>query len=1418
MSTTDLGTYLAQDRRRSLASGGDLPTRTTGAALFADIAGFTILTDALDQELGARAGGEELVQRISDVYDALIAQVDAFGGSVVGFAGDALLCWFDHSDGMPASRAIAAAAALQAAMSGRIPAESLMAPDPSEYPLLIKVGVATGPVRRLAAGDPAIHLFDVLAGITVDRAVAGERLARPGEVLLDSATVRAAEMADIAEWRMSPQLGHQYAVLSVPQAGIIWQPPGPLREGAEGGRAAPPRGRLPLDVIRPWVLPEVVERSGVGPAIMLPTLKPVVVMFAWFGGIDFASDEGAAQLSAMVHRMQGGLARAGGTLLDLIIGDKGSYVFAAFGALTAHEDDTRRAARVGLEWTRNFAELELKVAISSGVLRVGPYGGRTRLTFGALGAEVNLAARLMVTAAAGEVLVTGYVAEALTGYFRMQRRAETVLPAARSVPVWHLQSERLSGLSEPPVTSPLVGRAANLREIERNLDEVRSGSGRIIALTGEAGVGKSRLIAETARIASDGGMVVFAGQCQSSGASTPWLVWRTIWRDFFAVDVEQPAREVSDALGKAVTELAPELTGSSPLLGSVLGVTLADNDFTSALDAGSRSAALQVLVITCIRTRAARAAELGGGLLFLLDDLHWIDAASHDLLRSVTEQIAELPIGVVLGYRPQEHARALGRRVDALDWFIEIPVLPLSAADTALAIRAKVGQLAANDGPAVTAEVVEQIVERADGNPFYAEELLSSITSKANSPAPHGTKLHPGLPASLHSLVLSRIDQLSARQQVVLKVASVFGRQFRLDWLLGTFPELGTSGEVRQELEHLAELELTPVYQRVPALSFVFKHVVTQEAAYASTSSRARATLHGRVAEYFEAAAQPDLDLLAYHYDLGDDIPKKRTYLRRAGESAAARYANETAIQYFGRALDSTVAADRTSRYELLRARERVFERLGNTAAQGADIASMEVIARELGDAQRRAAVALRRTHHAISVDDYPAARRAAAQALDLAAKMQMTEVAAEAELRYGQIARIESSYTEALGHLNSALRFAEDSRDLLIKGEIFREIGLIEWRTGQLDDARRHLNQALEVYLHSSNLPMVGRVTVYLGNVASRSGDLAAAAELYLRARQIGEQTGDRRLQMQALGNASSVAQQQGDYRQSELWAKEVLRLTQLLNSRYSQTWILRNLGGLAVLQGHFRDADRYLSESLHLARATGDRQHEAEALLNCGFLAQQRGEDIAAETYFQEGLEVLESIQGLTLEAKNYLLYQALQRGDQDRVASLAADVETLLHGSVEEEDRGIAETMLGRAQLAAGHEGSAQAWLRAAVNRFEALGRPDLACEPLALLASSALSREDLGEAAELAERIIAHAGKKPIGDAPDPFEISLICYQVLLAARDDRARALLEVTVHDLHARAGQFPARAEQLAFLQRRDTHRQLLAAWLESR
>jgi class 3 adenylate cyclase len=404
-------TYLSQDRLRALARGETLPDRAHGSALFADISGFTALTEGLRESLGARRGAEELTKTLGAVYSALISQIEKFGGSVIAFAGDAALCWFDDTHGNAAPRAAACAFALQEVMRDF---STISLPGGKTTALTLKVTIATGHVRRFVVGDPEVRRLDTLAGATVTRTSTAEHLAGKGEVIIDEATAQAlGETLTIQEWRTDADSDERFAVLSsngrqqfMDSESLTPILPTSLRPPA-------------ASKLRVWLHNSVYEREQFGEGSFLTEFRPCVMLFVKFTGIDYDSASAESELDAFIRQVQTIATLHDGTLMDINIGDKGSYAYVNFGALSTHEDDPRRAVKTALE-LQNSSSLSLQMGITQGLMRVGAYGGLTRRAYGALGDDVNLAARLMTAASTGEILLSGSVHKMVRSHFTFE--------------------------------------------------------------------------------------------------------------------------------------------------------------------------------------------------------------------------------------------------------------------------------------------------------------------------------------------------------------------------------------------------------------------------------------------------------------------------------------------------------------------------------------------------------------------------------------------------------------------------------------------------------------------------------------------------------------------------------------------------------------------------------------------------------------------------------------------------------------------------------------------------------------------------------------------------------------------------------------------------------------------------------------
>ncbi|NJN54130.1 MAG: AAA family ATPase [Anaerolineae bacterium] len=872
--------YIPMDRRQALAHGVDLPERAQGAALFADISGFTALTEALAQELGPRRGAEELTGHLNRVYDALITELHRFGGSVISFAGDAIICWLDADDGL---RAVACALAMQQAMAQFA---TILIPSGKTVTLAVKTAVSLGPVRRFMVGDPAIQRLDVMGGETVEWLTAAEHMAGKGEVVLTPQTAVALQPhLLIHEWRKSPDNDEQFAVVQELLTAVPPQPWPPLPHP------------LAEEQIQPWLLPTVYDQLRHGSGEFLAELRPAIALFMQFTGIDYDDDPAAAvKLDWFIQALQRIVQRYDGALLQLTVGDKGSYLYAAFGAPIAHEDDAARAVAAAWEMvhaaTTMPAIATVRVGIAPGRMRTGAYGGSARRTYGVLGDGVNLSARLMQHAASGQILATVEIQQAEEGFEWEALPAIEVKGKSGKMAVTAVLRPRprsMMRLLEPGYALPMVGREAEMGMIAERVERVLAGQGQIIGITAHPGMGKSRLVAEVIRLANERGLTGYGGECHAYASKSSYHVWHTIWRGFFHLSGDAPLSEVIPRLEAELAQIDPALLPRLPLLGMALNLSIPDNDLTRSFDAKLRKASLESLLVSCVRARAA-----ARPLLFVFEDSHWIDPLSHDLLEILGRAMADMPVLLVIAYRVVEVGGDIPPRVISLPYFNEVLLTEFTPQEAQTLMQLKLAQLFGEE-TAVSPHFVERITTKADGNPFYIEELLNYLQDRHIDPQAADALAALELPDSLHSLILSRIDQLSEGQKSTIKIASVIGRLFRVALLWGAYPELGDSTHVQADLEALRQLELTALDTPEPELTYIFKHVVTQEVTYESLPYATRARLHTQIGEYIERTYAELLNayvpILAHHFSHGLDEAKQRRYLLLAAADAHAKFA-----------------------------------------------------------------------------------------------------------------------------------------------------------------------------------------------------------------------------------------------------------------------------------------------------------------------------------------------------------------------------------------------------------------------------------------------------------------------------------------------------------------------------------------------
>jgi len=1169
--SANLEAYIPADRRHALATGVPMPDRVRGAALFADISGFTALTETLAKELGPQRGAEELTTHLNRVFHALIEEVERYGGHVIYFSGDAITCWLDGDDGL---RACACASEMQQTMGA---VGDIVTRAGTEVQLKMKAAVAVGLARRFLVGDPEIQVIDVLAGRLIDALAIAEQLAASTEVLLDRSVLDAlGDKVAIGSIRTDPETGREFGLLKS------------IAVAVEDAPVAIANERLPDDVVRQWVLPAIYDRVRTGSGEFLAELRPAYPMFVRFGGIDYDDDDDAIpKLDDFIRRAQRVLHTYGGNVLNLTLGDKGAYLASVVGAPQAHEDDAARAAAAALEMRElesTTAVTDIQIGITYGRLRSGTYGHLKRQAFTCLGNAVNLAARLMSKAPPGQIYVSAAVRQAAGDNFnwedlapiKVKGRAEPVAVAALA------SAKRRASRRQAMTELPMVGRDAQLARLAAKLDEAVAGSGRIAGVSAEAGMGKSRLVGEFARSAEHRGIVVALGECQAYGSNTSYFVWRDIWSKLFGLDDNAPEDDRVDALTARLSAIDPALVARTPLLSGVLDLPIADNDLTAAFDAKLRKTSLEGLLLECLRACASEAP-----IVVVLEDCHWLDPLSRDLLEVLARAAAGLPVLLLLAYRPSSEVGG-GLGLDGLPHFDEIALAELDHENAARLIRSKLAQMLGADAEPPSF-LVELITTRAQGNPFYIEELLNFIRSQGVNPQDESALSTLELPESLHSLILSRIDKLAEAPRRTLKVASVLGRVFKAPMLPGVYPELGAFEQVQEHLRTLGASDLVNV-DLAAEQSYVFKHVVTQEVAYESMPFAIRSMLHERVARHIEAteadAIDRHLDLLAHHYWRSENLPKKREYLARAGDAAQASYANKAAIDYFERL---SPLVEQGQRVDTLLKLGKVLELVGNwRRAEQVDSEAM-ALAESLGDEHAKASCETALAEVARKQGRFDEAVTRLERAADEFRSIGEDGGVGGVLKLVGTVAAQRGDYEKAVENYEASLAIREREGDKASMAGLLSNLGIIAEYRGDYERSRELHARALALRTELDDRWGIGNSTNCIGMVATLQKRYAEARDWFQKSIQLNREVGDAWMVAINHNNLGNATRGLGDYEAARKHYADSLRAYRDYDDRWALAFLLEDIGVLAALSGDGRAALELTGAADSLRNAIG-------------------------------------------------------------------------------------------------------------------------------------------------------------------------------------------------------------------------------------
>jgi class 3 adenylate cyclase/tetratricopeptide (TPR) repeat protein len=955
--------------------------------------------------------------------------------------------------------------------------------------------------------------------------------------------------------------------------------------------------------------------------------KQVTVLFADLqGSLELLADrdpeEARKILDPVLAHMMEAVHQYEGTVNQVM----GDGIMALFGAPLAHEDHAVRACYAALRMQesvqRHAAEvrrtegipIQIRVGLNSGEVVVRSIGNDLRMSYTAVGQTTHLAARMEQMATPGAVLTTAETLRLAEGYVETRRLGPLPVKGLEApIDVFEitgvgmvrsrLQASTRRGLSR------FVGRTAELDQLHEALERAEAGRGQIVAVVGEPGVGKSRLVHEITQTVSRPQWLVLEGRALSYGKATPYLPITDLLKGYFQVEARIGAREILAKVQAGLRTLDPALEPTLPAFLALLDVS-ADDAQWQGLDPGLR----RQRTLDAVRALLLRESQRQP-LLLILEDLQWVDSETQALLDGLVEGMPRARIVLLANFRPEYQdgwgGKTYYRRV-------HLHTLARESADELL--RALLG---AEPG---LAPLKRLLIERTDGNPFFLEESVRTLVEtgalEGEREQYRATRSPAGIqmPATVQSILAARIDRLPDREKRLLHSASVIGKDvpFALLQALEGAPE----DELRRALANLQAAEFLYETSLFPDLEYTFKHALTHEVAYGALLHGQRRALHARLVSVIEelgTGLAEQVDRLAHHALQGGLWDKAVVYFRKAGARAAAHSAYREAVTCSEQALEAL--------RHLPPGKERDEQEvdlrldLHNALTPHGEVIRMldtlheaELVAAALGDQRRLGRIAAYMTQGYWWSGQPDRAVDSAQRALAIAGTLGDRTLAAIATLRLGQAYLSLGEFRQAIDAFARNVAGAESKPT---GGAALRSAtahAFTAWSLAYLGDfaeASTHAQEAerlAEAAQHELSLAVAyagaGRPHLIQGNFPLAISWLGRSVEICRRA-----SFGPLFLLVASdLGQAYALS---GRAEEGVTLLAEAATQSAALNLRPTHAWNLTMLGEACALAGRPAAALAHVERGLAMARAQHQRWLVAEALR---VLGQVRSAEAAA------------------------------------------------------------------------------------------------------------------------------------------------------------------------------------------------------------
>ena len=1108
--------------------------------MFVDVAGFTSMTETLMQH--GPEGAEVLAEVMNTVFHLLVQAVYEQGGFISLFAGDAFTAIFPTERDELSETTILHGLACIEKIQDIFLHHGIHKTRFGQFDLQFKVGLSYGEVNWGILGETQKTYF--FRGDAINACAEAEHHADRGDIIFDERLAQ--HLAKIpgvsgSDWKIEKLHADVYRLHEIPRA-LQKRFPAPQLV-----RETP----LRPEILAQFLPESVLEFNDVG------EFRNIASVFIGFQG--FSSDEALHDWGSLLLEQ---VTNYGGHLCQFDFSDKGNTVFCVFGAPVGLENPVDRAleclwvVREQLKDSEPLNGLVFRAGVTYGMAYVGIVGGEQRCVYSLYSKVVNLSARLMARADWGEILVPPEIFTK-TECFSFRKKGDFSYKGFSAPISTYSLFRRKYGVRKRTFSETLVGRQRELWQLHKSIAPLFEGEfAGVLYVYGEAGIGKSHLAYTLQQELTEthdmnwflcpvdpifckplNPFITFLNSYFELSPELPEEHNKAQFEEVYRVLLETldylltaPKEEIAEDFPAFTREqgesMRAELLRTKPVIGALLGLRW-PGSLWEQLDAKGK----HENTVNALKTFFL-AHSLFRPTVIEIEDGHWIDADSRQVLETLTRQIEHFPIVILSTLRYNDDGSQAGFELKGI---VEQALHLDYLTDTDVKLYAE-----AELQGAVSDELQSLLTEKTKGNPFFVQQMIRYFHE-------HGmiaqqdqiwqlTQAPSTIPDSIQNIVIARLDRLSAEVKEAVKTAAVIGREFEIQ-LLSTVLQR----ELRGNDPILREARHAQIWERLDQIREIFKHALFRDAAYEMLLNTRRKALHLMTAEaietlYHDRLAHYVADL-ALHYEKAEHKHKAIEYLEKAGDQAKAHYQNQQAIGFYDR---------------LLAQLQHVF-----------------------GSDERRVDTLLKKAEILDLISEWKTCQRLCEITFQLSEQIDDKFRMGQAKLWLGIISRRTGQYDKAMAHFEQAIALFEAVKARKELGNVFRNMGLVYWQKSDADGAMKWYEKALKIAEEGQDILGIAKNAGNIGIIMYElKGKYEAAMRWWQKSLQIFEDLGEKPDMSRELNNIGECYRSQGQYNEAIAYYRQALKLDEELGDKLGITVDFGNIGLAYKAQDNYNGA----------------------------------------------------------------------------------------------------------------------------------------------------------------------------------------------------------------------------------------------------